>query len=349
MPKINLITVKKINLKDMYIISRQISVMLSSGLNIVTVFNIIKNQKNNKKTSKALNSVVNSISSGESLYISLKKTKYFPDNFINMIMVGESTGRLDEIFSELSDYYYREYKIKQTIKQALAYPIFILVTTVVCSIIMSITILPIICSMIEELEIGSIPLPTKILLGINEILDNSIGLIILTVVVLSIGIFIGLNKDIFMKKLFINIPLVGSLYKKRMCGKFARILAILYSSGVPIVDSLEICEEALGSVYRFYIKKIRILVESGESLYSSIKATTIFPEFFSNIIETGEETGRLDFSLNKIGEFYEKEVEFSIKRIVKLFEPTLIVSLSIIVGFLLAAVMLPLFQLYGEI
>lgn len=349
MPKINLITSRKINLKQMYIVCRQLSIMLSSGINVVYAFEMLKTQKNNKKTSKALGSVVKGIQSGESLCFSLKAAKCFPETFINMVMVGENSGNLDNVFIRLSDYYYNEYKIKQTIKQALAYPVFILVVTFIASIIISVTILPMICSMIEGLTLKSLPMPTRILMKINIMIESEIFLVLFMAISFGIFIIVYISRRYILKKVIFKIPLINSIYKRNATARFARSLSMLFTSGIPIIDSLRMCEVLLGNVYESHIKDIKVSVESGESLYSSIKKSSVFPEFFYNMIETGEESGKLDFVLNKIGEFYENEVEFSIKKATKIFEPSLIICLSVVVGLLLASVMLPLFQIYGEV
>lgn len=329
MLKISFITIK-IGLKQMYILCRQLSIMISSGVNLVSAFQILKEQNNNKRTSKALSTVVNEIQSGESLFVSLEKSKSFPQNFISMVMIGENSGNLDKVFLELSEYYYKEYKIKQTIKQALAYPVFILVVTIIASIFMAVSILPMICEMIEELEIKNLPLPTKILLNINSVLSNRIFLFL----ILLIGIFIVgvlyIKRGDIQKNVLFKIPVINIIYKKVAAARFARAFSMLFSSGIPIIEGLKMCEVLLGNFYKNHIENIRIFVESGESLYFSIKNSPVFPEFFSNMIETGEESGRLDFVLDKIGEFYEKEVEFSIKQVTKIFEPSLIIALPIL-------------------
>lgn len=316
---------------------------------MVYAFQILKSQVTNKKTSKALSLVVEKIESGESLFVSLENAKKFPNHFINMVMIGENSGNLDKIFLELSEYYYKEYKIKQTLKQSLAYPIFIIVVTFIASIIISITILPMICNMIEELELKELPLSTRILIKANSILNNEIVFPIVLGILISLVIIIYAKKDKVIKGLLFRIPVIKNIYKKNSAARFSRALAMLFNSGVPIVESLKMCEVLIGGVYKKSIESIRCLVESGESLYTSIKMNPVFPEFFCNIVETGEESGKLDFVLNKIGEFYEKEVEFSIKKATKVFEPSLIILLSIIVGFLLASIMIPLFQIYGEV
>lgn len=333
----------------MYIVCRQLSIMLSAGINVVCAFEMLKVQNNNKRTSKALNSVVKSIQSGESLYFSLKATNSFPDAFINMVMVGENSGNLDNVFLKLSEYYYNEYKIKQTIRQALAYPVFILIVTIIASIIMSITILPMICSMIVDLNLGSLPLPTKILMKINLVLEDKV--LVLGFIIVGLGlvtIIYVIRKQVF-KFIIFRIPIINSIYEKTATARFARSLSMLFTSGIPIIESLSLCEVLLGDAYKKHIGNIKASVESGKSLYLSIKGSSVFPEFFYNMIETGEESGKLDYVLNKIGEFYESEVEFSIKKATKIFEPSLIISLSLVVGMLLAAVMLPLFQIYGEV
>ncbi|KMT21327.1 type II secretion system F family protein [Clostridium cylindrosporum] len=333
----------------MYLMCRQLSVMLSSGINIVNAFQMLESQKNNKSTSRALSLVVKEIISGEKLYTSMENSKYFPEAFTNMVMLGENSGNLDSVFSRLSDYYYKEYKIKQTIKQAMAYPIFILVVTFIASIAMATTMLPMISTMIEDLNLGSLPLPTKILIELDLILKNKF-LVCSIIISSSITILIlYIKRNILVRGMLIRLPFLNLIYKKFVAARFARSLSMLFASGVPIIEALRMCEFLLGDFYKIYIKNIRISVESGKSLYLSIKDSPVFPEFFYNIIETGEESGNLDYVLDKIGVFYEKEIEFSIKKLTKIFEPTLIISLSVVVGFLLAAVMLPLFQIYGEI
>lgn len=348
MLKIGFITIK-IGLKQMYILCRQLSIMISSGINLVSAFQILEKQNNDKKTSKALGTVVKEVQSGESLFVSLEKSKSFSKNFVSMVMIGENSGNLDKVFLELSEYYYKEYKIRQTIKQALAYPIFILIVTIIASIFMAVSILPMICEMIKELEIKSLPLPTKILLNVNSILSNKIFISLIIIIGILIVTLLYMKRENIQKNILFKVPIINIIYRKVAAARFARSFSMLFSSGVPIVEGLKMCEALLGGFYKNHIEDIRVLVESGESLYFSIKNSPVFPEFFSNMIETGEESGRLDFVLNKIGEFYEKEVEFSIKQVTKIFEPSLIIGLSLIVGLLLSAVMLPLFQIYGEV
>lgn len=323
--------------------------MLYSGINVVSAFNIIKNQTKDKKTYRAFKSIVEDIESGISLYEATKRTKYFDESFYEMVRIGEHSGKIDIIFDKLSTYYYKEYKIKQAIKQGMTYPIFILFITIIASIIMMFTILPMIKDMVDNLSLKSLPLPTKVLLYLSSLKGEPVLIIIFIVLfILILTIFIKQREYIF-HKFITKIPGISSVYKMIIAEKFARSLSLLWVSGIPIIDSLSLCESLLGNFHRVYLKNIKNLVESGNSLYSSIRASNIFPEFFSNMIETGEESGRLDSVLESIADFYEREIAFNIKKATKIFEPMLIIGLSLVVGFILAGVLLPVFQIYGQV
>ncbi|MEG0371430.1 MAG: type II secretion system F family protein, partial [Clostridium sp.] len=250
--------------------SRQVSVMLSSGINVVSAFEMLLSQKNSKSMTRALRSVVKDIQSGGSLHSSIEKTGYFPDAFTSMVMIGENSGNLDNVFMRLSEYYYKEYKTKHTIRQAMAYPIFILVVTFIAAILMATTILPMIANMIKGLEIGELPLPTKILMNINLYLSNRIFLIVMAFGMCFLGVFIHMKKDMIIQRVGFKIPIINSMYKKIVTAKFARSLSMLFSSGIPIIEALALCEVLLGRVYIKYMREIKDRVESGDSLYLAI-------------------------------------------------------------------------------
>ena len=323
--------------------------MLQSGINVVSAFNIIKNQKNIKGISKTLNKATISIESGNKIYESLKYTKKFPNMFLSMVIIGEESGNLENIFSRLSDYYYKEYKLKQNLMQSLSYPIFILIVTMLGIIVISLTIIPMICEMIIDLNITNLPTPTKILIKVNHLFQNKIIMLSLIFIAVVSVILIFLVRDKLFQIVIIKIPFISSIYKKILSERFSSAFSMLLKSGISIVESLIMCEGIFNKEYKKVIKKIRFSIECGESLYKSFEKSNVFPDFFCNMIKTGEESGKLDFVLENISEFYEKEIEFEIKTLTKLFEPTLIIILSLVVGLLLSSVMLPLFQIYGEI
>ncbi len=330
-------------------ISRQLAVLLQSGINIISAFNIIKNQNNIKGVSKVLNKVTSSVESGNKLYDSLNSTKKFPSMFLSMIIIGEESGNLENIFLRLSNYYYKEYKLKQNLKQSLSYPIFILIVTMLGIIVISLTIIPMICKMIEDLNITNLPMSTKILIKFNYLFQNKIVMLSFLFIITVIIILIFLLKDKLFKIVVMNTPFISSIYKKVLSERFSSAFSMLLKSGISIIESLVMCEGIFNKEYKKIIKNIRFSIECGESLYESFKKSSVFPDFFCNMIKTGEESGRLDFVLENISEFYEKEIEFEVKTLTKLFEPTLIIILSLVVGLLLSSVMLPLFQIYGEI
>lgn len=323
--------------------------MLNSGINVVSAFTTIRNQTKNRKTYRALDNIVESIHEGKSLYESIKDTKHFEDSFCEMVRVGEETGKLDVIFDNLSNYYYKEYKSKQFIKEAMTYPIFILVITIIASIVMMFTILPMIDDMVKSLSIKSIPMPTKILITISRLIEDDMFILVSISIITGVLSIIIKFKGFIFHRIITKIAGFSSLYKMVIAEKFARSLALLWSSGVPIIEALFLCESLLGKYYSSYVRNIKVLVEEGGSLFLSIKQSGLFPEFFANMIETGEESGRLDSVLESIADFYEKEVGFASKRLSKIFEPILIISMSLVVGFVLAGVLLPVFQIYAEV
>jgi type IV pilus assembly protein PilC len=348
---------KKVKAKELSVFTRQFSVMIDAGLPLVSCLDILAQQQQNAFFKDVLNQVRQNVEEGSTLAASLAKhPKVFDQLYSNMVEAGETGGVLDLILQRLATLIEKVVKLKRNIVSASIYP----AAVVVVAIAAVATIMVVVIPQFETIFVGllgpgeALPLPTRIVMMISNFLAGWGGL---TTLVALIGSAIGIkfyyatpggkwNID----KLLLKAPIFGSILRKIAVARFSRILSTLLSSGVPILQSLEITARTAGNaIIEDAILKVRAGVERGESFVEPLKATEVFPHMVSQMIGVGEQTGAMDAMLGKIADFYEDEVDSAIADLLALIEPVLIAFLGVTIGGIVISMYLPLFTLIGKL
>lgn len=337
----------KIKQKELSELCQQLGMLLSSGCEITKTLNNIKSNCNSKIKS-ILDKIDCNLKEGNSICISFKKTNIFTDFFTNMVMAGEASGKIDEIFLSLAIYYKKEYEFKQKLKSAMLYPILLILVSFLVIIFMIIYVTP----KFELIFSGNnvnIPLSTKLLIQSSKLTREYYKEIILLIFLFNIIIFKYLirNEKI---KLLIDKGLFRFKYTKNIVqvieiNKFSRALYVLIKSGILITDALEISSHVISNRFmynRLYMSKEAI--EKGYSISESLSISGVFPTIFISMLSVGEETGNIDACLYNIMINYESTMDNVIQKIVKLIEPIIIFIMGCIIGVIVIAMMTPMFD-----
>ncbi|MDD3225038.1 MAG: type II secretion system F family protein [Clostridium sp.] len=342
---------KKVSLKDIYIFSMEFSYILSSGMTIIKALEILKDETENKRFKTVIANVLNGVKKGQLLSMSMQEYKEFPEMFVNMIRVGEETGNLDDIMKKMANYYEKEYKQRQKIKQALTYPIVICIFALIVVNILVIKVVPSFTTMI--LQSGgteaNIPMPTKIVMAISSGIINYWWLIILVIAALVTGFryTIKIKRNEY-DKMMLNLPIVGKVIRRLIAARFARTFGMLVNSGITVLGSINISANVVNNAYvKRLLNGTEDELQKGASLSATLESIDIFPTMLTQMIKVGEESGTLDSVLTSTGEFYDGEIEVATAQLTTMIEPLLIIILGIMVGFIMVSIMLPIFQIYS--
>ena len=348
---------KKVKAKELAVFTRQFSVMIDAGLPLVSCIDILAEQQKNVFFKEVLHQVRQNVEEGSTLSASLEKhPRVFDALFTNMVEAGETGGVLDLILQRLATLIEKVVKLKRSIISASIYP----AAVVVVAIAAVATIMVVVIPQFEQIFLGllgpgeALPLPTRIVMGISNFLAGWGGLaLLMTLIGSAVGIsfyYKTPNGRWTIDTLLLKLPIFGSILRKIAVARFSRILSTLLSSGVPILQSLEITAKTAGNVViEDAILKVRAGVERGESFVEPLKATDVFPNMVSQMVGVGEQTGALDAMLGKIADFYEDEVDSAIADLLALIEPVLIAFLGLTIGSIVISMYLPLFTLIGKL
>jgi type IV pilus assembly protein PilC len=348
---------KKVKSKDLSVFTRQFSVMIDAGLPLVQCLEILAQQQDNKYFQRILLQVRQDVEEGSTLATAMARhPRVFDQLYANMVEAGETGGILDLILQRLSTFIEKIVKLKRDIISAMIYPSAVILLAIVAVAVIMVVVIP----QFQNIFLGllgpgeQLPLPTRIVVGISNFLAGWGGLIILVSV---IGIVVAVK---FYYKtpggrrnidwVLLKVPILGDIFRKIAVARFSRTLSTLLSSGVPILQSLDITAKTSGNVIiETAITKVRTGVERGESFVDPLKATEVFPHMVAQMIGIGEQTGALDAMLGKIADFYEAEVDAAIANLLTLIEPLLIGFLGVTIGAIVIAMYLPLFSLIGKL
>lgn len=344
---------KKVKLKDLSIFCRQFYTMLNAGVPILTCLDILSNQIENKKLREATKGVNEDVAKGGVLSDAMRKhIDVFPELLISLIASGEASGSLESIMLRMSTQYEKENKINNKIKSAMIYPIVLGLVAIGAVGFILTFVMPTFIQIFKES--GTVlPWSTRFLLGLSEVIkDNWLFTIILIVASgFALSIFLKSDKGILTSsKLKLKLPILKKLNVMIIVSRFTRTLSTLIASGLPLIEALKIVSTITGNkVAEEAFIKIRDNVMRGESLYSSMVESGIFPPMLYSMIKIGEETGSLDDILNKTADFYDEELESTIQTSVALMEPVLIVVMGLTIGFMVVSIMIPMFDSYTQV
>ena len=348
---------KKVKSKALSIFTRQFSVMIDAGLPLVQCLEILAQQQENKYFQQILLQVRQDVEEGSTLAAAMARhPKVFDHLYTNMVEAGETGGILDLILQRLSTFIEKLVKLKRDVISAMIYPAAVVLMAVGAIAVIMIVVIP----QFQQIFLGllgpgeQLPLPTRIVVGISNFLAGWGGLIILIAV---IGIVVAIKFYYrtpagrkMIDRILLKVPLLGDILRKVAVARFSRTLSTLLSSGVPILQSLEITAKTSGNVIiEEAILKVRTGVERGESFVEPLKATEVFPHMVAQMIGIGEQTGALDAMLGKIADFYEQEVDAAIANLLTMMEPLLIGFLGVTIGSIVIAMYMPLFTLIGKL
>lgn len=344
---------KKINLKELSILARQLGFLMRSGVSITKSLEIAHDQSQNKRMKEILAKCLEEVNKGRSLSECLSDEKDFPKLMINLIKAGEISGRLDTVMLELSEYYRKLYKQKQKISQATIYPkILVGFSILVVTFLLAFVVPEFVNNLISGG--GDIPVVTKALVVIGDLIKNNIIYITGFVVGIVLAKKFVLDKNenfrIFMGKLVITAKGFGPLNKQIIAGRFASTFSILMASGVSVIETIDILGQVLENDYvQKKLAEGREEIQKGQPIGTTIQELNVFPLMLTQMITVGEETGVLDEIMIKTAEFYENEVEVAIEKLISMIEPILIISLAFVVLFIVLAVMLPLMSMIDTV
>ncbi len=348
---------KKVGAKELAVFTRQFSVMIDAGLPLVQCLDILAEQQQNPFFKDVLRQVRQSVEEGSTLFAALEKhPKVFDKLFTHMVEAGETGGVLDLILQRLATLIEKVVKLKRSIVSASIYPAAVILVAIGAIAIIMIVVIP----QFQQIFLGllgpgeELPLPTRIVMSISGFLAGWGGLgLLVTLIASAVGIsyYYKTPKGRWqIDSLLLKTPIIGSILRKVAVARFSRILSTLLSSGVPILQSLDITAKTAGNVIiEDAILKVRAGVERGENFVDPLKATDVFPHMVSQMVGVGEQTGALDAMLGKIADFYEEEVDTAIADLLGLMEPVLIGFLGITIGSIVISMYLPLFTLIGKL
>ena len=340
--------------KELAIFTRQFSVMIDAGLPLVQCLEILASQQENKTFQKVLTGVRGSVEGGSNLSTAMKQyPKVYDPLYSNMVEAGETGGILDTILQRLSTYIEKNVKLKAAVKSALIYPVGVLTIAAAVIVLLLWKVVPIFATLFAGLGVD-LPLPTKIVIAMSHFVGSIFGLLIfvgIIAAIFGIKIWYGTPGGRYaLDMVVLKLPVVGILMRKIAVARFTRTLGTLISSGVPILEGLDITAKTSGNaVVERALNKVRKSLEEGKSLTEPLKESEVFPGMVTQMIAVGEQTGAMDSMLQKIADFYEDEVDVAVKDLLTALEPIMIVFLGIVVGGVVISMYLPLFSLIGKL
>jgi len=343
----------KVQDSDVIIFARQFSTMIDAGLPLLQCLDILQSQQENATFKKQLKKIKESVESGETFADALKRyPKVFNELFVNMIAAGEAGGILDVILQRLSAYMEKMAKLKKQVKGAMTYPAITMIVAVIVVTVILVFVIPVFEEMFASMG-SSLPVPTQMVVSMSNFAVNNFGYLFGGIV----GTFILIGRvyktkkgRIFMDDLFLRLPVIGILIRKVAVAKFTRTTSTMISSGVSILEALDIVGKTSGNkIVEFAISDVKVGIAEGRSMADPLLESGVFPSMVCSMIAVGESTGALDTMMEKIADFYDDEVDQAVKNLTDMIEPFMLVFLGVVVGGLVIAMYLPIFSMAGAV
>jgi type IV pilus assembly protein PilC len=343
----------RITPKDLAVFTRQFSVMIEAGLPLVQSLEILAGQQANKGFATVLTGVRSSVEGGSTLANALRDyPRVFDDLFTNMIAAGEAGGILDAILQRLAGYIEKAVKLKRAVKSAMIYPTSVMVIATGVIFLLLWKVVPIFANLFAGMGV-EMPLPTRIVIGLSHLVGSFAWMI-----VLGVGTFVYLLRRYYrtpqgrlaIDAFILRIPVLGNVMRKISVARFTRTLGTLLSSGVPMLEAMDITAHTSGNaVVEGAILSVRKAVETGRTVVDPLRESGVFPNMVVQMVGVGEHTGALDNMLQKVADFYEEEVDAAVADLLAAMEPMIIVFLGTVVGGVVISMYLPLFSLIGKL
>jgi len=343
------IPLNKVSIKEIVVFTRQFATMIDAGLPLVQCLDILASQQVNKHFKSILFQVKETVESGSTFADALGKHKaVFDDLYVNLVAAGEVGGILDTILNRLAAYMEKVEKLKSQVKGAFVYPIAVLVVAVGVVAAMLIWVIPVFAQMFSDFG-GALPRPTQIVISMSDFLRHNLFLILGVLA----GIFVAIRRYYKTKQgrklidaWILKVPIFGTLIQKVAIARFSRTLGTMISSGVPILDALDIVARTAGNkTVETEVYKTRESISTGKTIAEPLSQSKVFPPMVVQMVAVGEQTGSMDAMLQKIADFYDSEVDTAVAALTSLLEPMLMVFLGTAVGGLLVAMYLPIFKI----
>ncbi len=338
---------------DIIIFARQFSTMIDAGLPIIQCLDILYSQQENKTFKNVMKSVKESVESGATLAESLKKfPKQFDDLFVNMIAAGEAGGILDTILRRLAAHMEKAARLKRKVKGAMTYPVVTMVIALIVTAVILVFVIPVFQGMFADFG-GELPAPTQVVIGLSEFAKKYI---FHTIVAIALFVFAfrkfyktAKGQEV-VDKTMLKMPLFGILIRKVAVSKFTRTMGTMLSSGVSILDALDIVAKTAGNkTIEKAVYGVRSAISEGRTMADPLTESGVFPSMVCQMIAVGESTGALDAMLNKIADFYDEEVDQAVENLTSLIEPFMLVFLGVTIGGLVISMYLPIFKMASVI
>jgi type IV pilus assembly protein PilC len=339
---------------DMVIFTRLFATMIDAGLPIVQCLDILSSQAKNKYFGKIVGQVKASVEGGLTLSDALRKhPKIFDNLFVNLIAAGEAGGILDTILQRLSVYLEKAMKLKRRVKGAMVYPISVLCIAFVVVTVLLTKVVPVFEKMFKEFGGGKLPAPTQFVIEVSNAMTTMLPYIIGTIVSIGVAMKMILKTEkgrLTFDGILLKLPVLGPVLRKVVVARFTRTMGTLLSSGVPILDAMDIVARTAGNkVVEQGILYAKNRISEGKDLASPLMETGLMPPMVVQMIAVGEQTGALDAMLTKIADFYEEEVDVAVASMTSLIEPLMMVFLGTVIGGLVVAMYMPIFEMAGNI
>jgi len=343
----------KVKTRDIVIFTRQFATMINAGLPLVQSLSILASQTENKTLQEVTRAVVHDVEAGNTLADAFRKhPRAFSDLYVNMVAAGEAGGILDTILIRLATFLEKSDALIRKVKGAMVYPAVIMSVAVIAIAVLLIFVIPTFQSMFASVNL-ELPLPTRIVIGMSQLLIGYWWAIIAAIA----GVFFSFNRyyatssgKLQIDGLMLKAPVLGDILRKSAVSRFTRTLGTLISSGVSILDGLEITAKTAGNmVIHNAVMESRQSIAGGETIAAPLEKSKVFPPMVISMIAVGEQTGGLDEMLTKIADFYDEEVDVAVSALLSLMEPLMIVVLGVIVGGMVVAMYLPIFDMMNAV
>lgn len=342
-----------IKTRDVVIFTRQFSTMINSGLPLVQALTILAEQTDNKALAEVTRKVVFDVESGNTVADALSKhPRAFTNLYVNMVAAGEAGGILDTILLRLATFLEKNDALVRKVKGAMIYPAVIMSVAAICVVVLLIFVIPVFAGMFASAG-QALPLPTRIVIGASGFLKSYwwvIGAVIITAGYMLQKYYASSNGKLVIDRLMLRMPVLGDVLRKSAVSRFTRTLGTLISSGVSILEGLEITAKTAGNrVIQDAIMQSRSSIAGGDTIAQPLQKSKVFPPMVISMIAVGEQTGGLDEMLSKIADFYDEEVDAAVSNLLSLLEPIMIVFLGVIVGGMVVAMYLPIFDMVNAV
>ncbi|HJR63462.1 MAG TPA: type II secretion system F family protein [Gemmatimonadaceae bacterium] len=343
----------RVKMRDIVIFTRQFSTMINSGLPLVQALDILSRQSENKTLQEITRQVVYDVESGHTVADALRKhPKAFSELYVNMVAAGEAGGILDTILMRLATFLEKNDALIGKVKSAMVYPMVILSVAVIAVTVLLVFVIPTFEAMFASVNLA-LPLPTRVVIGLSKFLIGYWWAILLGIggTIYSLRQYYRTpSGQLAIDSFLLKVPVLGDLLRKSAVSRFTRTLGTLISSGVSILDGLEITAKTAGNrVIHDAIMESRASIAGGDTIAAPLQKSAVFPPMVISMISVGEQTGGLDEMLSKIADFYDTEVDTAVSALLSLMEPIMIVFLGVVVGGMVVAMYLPIFDMINAV